>query len=423
MRVDISHKFIVGFIVVVASIVLINVLVPSLGIAAEWQQLFAVACAILVGLLFGWFFSKRFTSNIRVLTGAAERLRQGDLATGVELPPTLFADETVDLAGSLNGVVESLRVLVGTIRGSSLKVADSAQGLSATSQEMSASSHEISRAIEQISKGAETQAEMVERSSRLIKEMAMSIEVIAASANKVSASASDAADTAQRGGEMSRATIRRMKQVLADVERQGEQLVSFGSQVQKIGKIVEVITGIAGKTDLLALNASIEAARAGEYGRGFAVVAEEIRKLSDSTATSAAEITTLVETIRAENQKIQESVKESVKDIDTGRVAVDNTGQAFEEIIKTALGTQTKANGIAELAQKQAEGASGIVVSIDEISRVAEDNAASTEQVSAATEEQTASMEELAGSAQSLSELAEDLLDTVKRFHLPGEGS
>lgn len=45
----------------------------------------------------------------------------------------------------------------------------------------------------------------------------------------------------------------------------------------------ESITAIAGKTNLLSLNASIEAARAGEQGRGFAVVAEEIRDLSAST--------------------------------------------------------------------------------------------------------------------------------------------
>ena len=102
------------------------------------------------------------------------------------------------------------------------------------------------------------------------------------------------------------------KRVLGDVEKGGDQLFSFGIRMQKIGKIVEVITGIAEKTNLLALNASIEAARAGESGRGFAVVAQEISKLADSTARSAGEITSLVETIQAESEKVQGAMKESI---------------------------------------------------------------------------------------------------------------
>ena len=412
MRVEISYKFIVGFIVVVASIVGLNLLVPQLGIPEEWRQLFSVACAILVGLLFGWFFSRRFSANIRVINATAESLVNGDLSTPAHLPETAFPDETGDLAASLNRVIDSLRALVGAIRSSSVKVADSAQGLSATSEQMSASSHEISKAIEQISKGAETQAEMVERSSTLIKEMAASVEVIAASASKASQSASETAATAQRGGQLSQATIGRMKQVLETVECNGQQVAAFGAQVQKIGKIVEVITGIAGKTNLLALNATIEAARAGEYGRGFAVVAEEIRKLADSTETSAAEITQLIETIREEAGKVQ--------DLDAGRAAVDDTGRAFEAIIGAALNTQSKTMGISEMAQRQTDGASGMVAAVEEIARIAEDNAAATEEVSAATEEQTASMEEMADAAQGLSELAEELLEAVERFRLDG---
>ena len=39
MRVEITYKFIMGFITVVASIVILNLLVPKLGIAEVWQQL------------------------------------------------------------------------------------------------------------------------------------------------------------------------------------------------------------------------------------------------------------------------------------------------------------------------------------------------------------------------------------------------
>ncbi|MBE0596692.1 MAG: methyl-accepting chemotaxis protein, partial [Desulfuromonadales bacterium] len=176
MRIGISYKFIMGFISVVASMGLVNLAVPYLGIDAEWRQLFTVSCAMLVGLLQGWIFSKAFTANIRVLTDSAERLGSGDLSRDVRLKNPLFIDETVDLADSLNRVVGSLRELVGYIRASSVKVAEAAQEVSATSEQTTVTAHEIFAAVDQINRGAETQAEMVEKSSRLIRDMALSID-------------------------------------------------------------------------------------------------------------------------------------------------------------------------------------------------------------------------------------------------------
>jgi methyl-accepting chemotaxis protein len=413
-----------GFIIVVTSAMLVNLLVPYLGIATEWQQLFIAACAILVGSVLGWIFSKAFTANLQVLTDAAGRLSQGDLSREIQRKNTSFPDETTDLAGSLNEVVASLRELVGTIRNSSAKVAEAAQNLSVTSHQTTATSHEICSTIEQVSRGAETQSEMVEKSSRLIREIALSIDLVADSAKKVSASANATVGAAQLGGESARSTMQLMKQVLDAVERNGGQMVSFNQQVQKIGKIVEVITGIAQKTNLLALNATIEAARAGEAGRGFAVVAEEISKLADSTGDSAGEITQLVESIREENRQMQESMKGTIEEIHSGRKAIDATGGYFGEIMRNAEDTRAKAVGIAELSQNQTQGATGMVAAIDEIARVVTDNAAATEEVSAATQQQSAGMEELARSAEDLSALADQLLEVVRRFKLdePGKG-
>jgi len=53
-----------------------------------------------------------------------------------------------------------------------------------------------------------------------------------------------------------------------------------------LSSILSLIGSIAGKTNLLAFNASIEAARAGEAGKGFAVVAQEVNKLSQDTKSS-----------------------------------------------------------------------------------------------------------------------------------------
>lgn len=76
----------------------------------------------------------------------------------------------------------------------------------------------------------------------------------------------------------------------------------------KIGEVIKVVTSIAQKTNLLVLNATIEAARAGEVGAGFAVVADEVKELARQTATSAAEIATMIDAIRADAEEAIEAI-------------------------------------------------------------------------------------------------------------------
>ncbi len=418
MRVEIAYKFVSGFIIVVGSIVGVGYVVPLLGIAPQWQQLFTTMVAILTGLILGWFFSKTFATNIRLLTSAAERLSHGDLSQPIELPPTFFQDETHDLADSLNSMMVSLEELVRSIQSNSDDLANSALQLTATSEQMTASAVEVASASEHISVGAETQAQMVEQSSQLIKEMAVSTEFIAHSAAQAAKSANGAAETAQQGGEFAQANMTKMKEVLDEVERNNLQILSFGEKVQKIGTIIDVITNIAQKTNLLALNASIEAVRAGEYGRGFAIVAEEIGKLSDSTGDSAGQISKLIENIREENQKLQDSLKESLKKMGLGRNAFDGVTKSFNEIIQAALETKNKSETISGLSENQKSLAERIVGTVEEISKVTGDNASATVEMSSAAEQQSNSMQEMAQSAVNLSRTSEDLLMMVSRFHL-----
>ncbi len=423
MRIEIGHKFYLSFIIVVGAIVGLSYLVPLLGIPPQWHQTLVTAWALLVGLLLGWAFSKGFTTNVGVLCTGARRISKGDLREEISLKKNIFEDETTDLSRSLNEVVLNLRELLIHISESAGQVNESSCNLSCSSEQMSSAAGEVAKSIDQIRLGAETQAEIVEGASRTIKEMAMSINLVASSSQKVADSADTTALCAQKGGEMAETAIKKMKLVLTEVERGTRQFVSFGSHVQQIGKMVDVITSMAEKTNLLALNATIEAARAGEAGRGFAVVAEEVSKLADSSAASASEITDLVERIREENLEVQHAMKSSIAEISAGHEAIDTTGAAFGEIIETALITRNKATSICELSRQQTQRADDMVEVIDRIAALADENAAATEEVSSATLEQSASMEEMALSAQALSELAHGLTRRVKHFELPGAGT
>jgi methyl-accepting chemotaxis protein len=421
MRVEISYKFIVGFLVVVVSGVIVNLVVPYLQIPPEFQQFFSVACALVVGLIIGAVFSRAFTANIRRLTSVGDQISQGNLSETIQLKEGRFPDETSDLARSMNHIQESLRALVGDIRGIAFKVAGSAQNLSSTSQEVSASAQEVAHTVNQINRGAETQAEMVEKSKRIFNDVARSINQVATAASKVAESAHQTVDTARSGSELAGASLDSIRQVLVEAQSSSQQMFNFIGQLQRISKFVEVINGVAQKTNLLALNATIEAARAGEYGRGFTVVAEEIRKLADSTTISANEITTLVEGIRTEGHLVQSSMGQVIEEMEIGREAVDRTNHAFSQITQNAEVTRSKATNIAELTAQQISSAEQITRAIDEIDKVVSDNAAATEQVSATTQKQSASMEELAMSAQNLSTMSESMLQIVKRFKLVKE--
>ena len=186
-------------------------------------------------------------------------------------------------------------------------------------------------------------------------------------------------------------------------------MAKLDSSAIEVGKIVSVINSIAGRTNLLALNASIEAASAGEAGKGFAVVANEVKELARQTSLATTQI-------RQQIEEMQVNTKSAICGIE----GISNIVEEIDQISHTIVcAVEEQSATIGELAKNisnVSESASLIATNVGESAGILLEVSSNIRDVSGSAESTSKGVQKVNENAKNLDKLADDLNDIVGKF-------
>lgn len=325
-----------------------------------------------------------------------------------------------DESGLMARAVEQLRAdLVGVITKivtQSKELYQISDTLHRSTEETVIAVEQVEKAISEIAEGASSQAAETQTATENVIVMGNMIEEANAKVEKLRQNADTmriAGDNAMNILTSLRADNQKTKDAMQVIY---DQTNVTNESALKIKEAVNIITDIAEETNLLSLNASIEAARAGEQGRGFAVVAAQIQKLAEQSNESAKLIEEVITGLIKESQKSVETMEEVKAVIEKQDENVQNTGNAFQNVKD---GIDNSMDGIRMITMKTRqldEARIKIVDVVQNLTAIAEENAASTQETSASAAEVGAIMGSIADNTNQLNVIAHELEESVKQF-------
>lgn len=350
------------------------------------------------------------------LTKNAHQIADGDLT--VEAVDVKSKDEIADLSTSFNLMVKNLKGILTTVNESSEEVAASSEQLFANSEQTTEISHLVSKTITDISSRVTQQHAQLDENAAALNEVTLGIQQVASAAEDVSEASTKAKERALLGQENLLSTSVQMHEIKQAVDGTIIAISELTKQSQEIEEFVTAITDISAQTNLLSLNAAIEAARAGEAGKGFAVVADEVRKLADQTNHSASRITEIIHSLQQKVGQTTSYMQDVIERVEHGVEAVESTGHSFESIMESTNTVSDQITGVSAIAQQMAASAEQMTAIFADLHKNANEAANNTRSSVSLVNEQCVAIQEITASANMLAKLAEILNTEVSKFKL-----
>jgi methyl-accepting chemotaxis protein len=343
--------------------------------------------ATLLTLLFAWLLTNSITRPISSALKAAEEIAEGDLTRTIQV----------------DGTDEAGRLLAAMLKMQS-KLRDTLQRISGSATQLASAAEELNAVTDESARGLSQQNNEIEQAATAVNEMTSAVEEVARNAVSTSEASKNATTSASDGRDLVQETVSAIERMSGDVQSTANLIGNLAEQSRDIGKVLDVIRGLADQTNLLALNAAIEAARAGEAGRGFAVVADEVRALAHRTQQSTSEIERMIGSIQGGTEEAVNSMRSSTERAESTLNIAKGAGVALDTINGAVVEINERNLVIASAAEEQAQVAREVDRNLVNIRDLSTQSATGANQTSAASNK--------------LSRLAVDLNGMVARFRL-----
>lgn len=329
-----------------------------------------------------------------------ERLQQGVMGLLLDVEDAKQGDLTVRAKMSDGAIGSIADAFNSTLK----KLQELLQEVQTVSTEVGQLSQVGEGSVRKLSESALNQAAEIDYALSSIDEINQSVKSIADYAQEAATIARNGSIQAKEGDLAMDATVSSIEKIRTTVANTSKKVKQLAESSQEIAQIVEIISGISEKTNLLAFNASVEAARAGEHGEGFRIVAEEVRRLADRITDATKDIQQLVTTIQHDTTSVLQGMETSTSEVVNGSELVHMTKLNLKSLAKTSEQIDEYLKSISTNTTKQTDNSKQINEKINGIALVAKTTSSEAQSV--------------VESLQTLVQEAETLQQSVSQFKL-----